>query len=358
MCVVFLCCFLFSSAAVWVPDHLLCCIPLGSAVCSHEQHHGDPRGRQQVHHTAPSTHRWTSSYHWSVAKLAPRKEGILDQKTQNATFQRCSSKIACISVCFPLLMLFFLKVRVVTFLFCSKQACVAVVQESQIQRKAAVGRSAQWCSLYCQSNQHGNCCKGRTGKTSEGQGGTYMGFSRCIDAVLNWTVQLTVQLLVDLLADMSVTGGLYSWQFSYWWTGQLTGQLLVDCTADMSVTGGLVSWQFSYWWTVQLTCQLLVDWSADGSVTGGLFSRQFSYWWTSHWIVGSVSHCFSLWGYLCGPFGVHGCNETAVSDLLRCAVWYAWLQWNSCQWLATLCGMHGWMKQLSVTCYDVWYAWL
>ena len=97
-----------------------------------------------------------------------------------------------------------------TFLFCSKQACVAVVQESQIQRKAAVGRSAQWCSLYCQSNQHGNCCKGRTGKTSEGQGGTYMGFSKCIDAVLNWTVQLTVQLLVDLLADMSVTGGLYS----------------------------------------------------------------------------------------------------------------------------------------------------
>ena len=52
-----------------------------------------------------------------------------------------------------------------------------------------------------------------------------MGFSKCIDTILDWTVQL-----------VSCTV-----QFSYWWTGQLTGQLLVDCTADMSVTGKLVS---------------------------------------------------------------------------------------------------------------------
>ena len=64
--------------------------------------------------------------------------------------------------------------------------------------------------LYCQSNPHGNCFRGRTGKTSEGQGGTYMGFSKCIDTILNWTVQLTVQLLVDWSADSSVTGGLVS----------------------------------------------------------------------------------------------------------------------------------------------------
>ena len=42
---------------------------------------------------------------------------------------------------------------------------------------------------HCQSDVHWNCFKGNTGETSERWGGVHMGFSECIDTILNWTEQ-------------------------------------------------------------------------------------------------------------------------------------------------------------------------
>ena len=37
----------------------------------------------------------------------------------------------------------------------------------------------------CQSNKHWNCFKGDAGENSESQAGARMGFSECIDTILN-----------------------------------------------------------------------------------------------------------------------------------------------------------------------------
>ena len=41
-----------------------------------------------------------------------------------------------------------------------------------------------------QSDEHWNHFKGEVGETSERWGGTHMGFSKCIDTILNWTEQV------------------------------------------------------------------------------------------------------------------------------------------------------------------------
>ena len=42
---------------------------------------------------------------------------------------------------------------------------------------------------HCQSDKHWICFRGSVGGTSERQGGVCLGFSKCIDTILNWTEQ-------------------------------------------------------------------------------------------------------------------------------------------------------------------------
>ena len=61
------------------------------------------------------------------------------------------------------------------------------VLERHGQRKCSTIFLERMREGHCQSDEHWNRFKGNIGETSARRGGAHMGFSACIDTILNWT---------------------------------------------------------------------------------------------------------------------------------------------------------------------------